>query len=132
MAEFLVSNFARVDAYYDEEKKFQSEPQASNYTHTAVIEGTTTINKAVDKEIWTDGNLTYTLTVKNNTNELPLYHATVFDQLDSHIVYNNDAATTPNHDITATVDESNLMTITFNDTIQPQEEVTIVFTVSKV
>lgn len=135
MADFLISNFARVDGSYNQEGTAPMEPAASEIVYTAVTEAQTTIVKSADKEIWTDGDLTYTIVFTNNSDGLSLYNVLVSDSLDSNISLKGEATITSSvgttHDADVTVEADNLLQIKFNDEIAPLEEITIVFAVTK-
>ncbi len=135
MADFLILNNASLNSSYDPDGTIVIPQQDSENVYTAVTESTPTIVKTADKELWVDGDLTYTLTITNTSDGISLHNAVVADPLDSNLTYNSDINVSSSlgtvHDIEAIVDGSNILSVTFNDEIDPDEIVTITFSVSK-
>ena len=93
-----------------------------------------TITKTADKEVWADGNLTYTIVVDNKT-EKAYATPVITDILDNNLITFVEDSITIN-DVKATSSEytynqdTNTLTINLTD-IEPNNSTTIKFQVSK-
>ncbi len=100
---------------------------------TTLLSGLT-VTKTADKEVWADGNLTYTITVDNQTTET--YTSPVItDILDKDLVtlltntikINDTAATTSDYEYE---EATGKLTVNLSD-IAPSSKVTVTFQVTK-
>ncbi len=100
---------------------------------TTLLSGLT-VTKTADKEVWADGNLTYTITVDNQTTET--YTSPVItDILDKDLVtlltntikINDTAATTSDYEYE---EATGKLTVNLSD-IVPSSKVTVTFQVTK-
>lgn len=93
-----------------------------------------TMTKTADKQVWVDGQLTYTITINNQTNNT--YSApTITDVLDPNLITFVDGSVTIN-DVAATADEyefettTNTLTVKLKD-INASSSTTVKFKVAK-
>lgn len=80
MADVSLNNSVSVTGTYDLDPLIL----ASNTVVTKIVKGIT-VHKTADKEKWTTGNLTYTITIENNADN-PFETPTLVDVLDTNLI----------------------------------------------
>lgn len=113
-----------------------STEMTSNSVNTQLIDDLS-ITKTADREAWVNGDLTYTITIENQSTTTPYVSPTVTDTIDpalatlvaNSVTINGQPATSPDD---YTFDAGTGLLTVFLDDVNPETSTIIVFKVSKV
>lgn len=113
-----------------------STEMTSNSVSTQLIDDLS-ITKTADREAWVNGDLTYTITIENQSTTTPYVSPTVTDTIDpalatlvaNSVTINGQPATSPDD---YTFDAGTGLLTVFLDDVNPETSTIIVFKVSRV
>lgn len=113
-----------------------STEMTSNSVNTQLIDDLS-ITKTADREAWVNGDLTYTITIENQSTTTPYVSPTVTDTIDpalatlvaNSVTINGQPATSPDD---YTFDAGTGLLTVFLDDVNPETSTIIVFKVSRV